>query len=63
MRAHAFAEDAGKIGSVHVRLLGEMPRHVGLKTRDERVLTAIRLTSEQPVLAIDATIWDGVSVR
>jgi len=54
------AEDAGEIRPVNIRLLGEMLRQIGLVTRDERVLTASGLTSEQAVLEVDALLWDGM---
>jgi len=54
------AEDAGEIRPVNVRFLGEVLRQIGLVTRDERVLSASGLTSEQAVLQVDALLWDGM---
>jgi len=54
------AEDAGEIRPVNVRFLGEVLRQIGFVTRDERVLSASGLTSEQAVLEVDALLWDGM---
>ena len=54
------AEDAGEIRQVNTRFLGEVLRQIGFVTRDERVLSASGLTSEQAVLEVDALLWDGM---
>lgn len=54
------AEDAGEIRQVNFRFLGEVLRQIGFVTRDERVLSASGLTSEQAVLEVDALLWDGM---
>ena len=54
------AEDAGEIRPVNTRFLGEILRQIGFVTRDERVLSASGLTSEQAVLEVDALLWDGM---
>ena len=54
------AEDAGEIRPVNTRFLGEVLRQIGFVTRDERVLSASGLTSEQAVLEVDALLWDGM---
>jgi len=54
------AEDAGEIRQVNFRFLGEVLRQIGFATRDERVLSASGLTSEQAVLEVDALLWDGM---
>jgi len=54
------AEDAGEIRQVNVRILGEVLRGIGFVTRDERVLNASGLTSEQAVLEVDSLVWDGL---
>jgi len=54
------AEDAGEIRSVNTRFLGELLRQIGFVTRDEQVLSASGLTSEQAVLEVDALLWDGM---
>ncbi len=54
------AEKAGEIRPVNVRFLGEVLRQIGFVTRDERVLSASGLTSEQAVLEVDALLWDGM---
>ena len=54
------AEEAGEIRPVNVRFLGEVLRQMGFVTRDERVLSASGLTSEQAVLEVDALLWDGM---
>jgi AcrR family transcriptional regulator len=54
------AQEAGEVGPVNTRLLGEMLRQIGFVTRDERVLNASGLTSEQAVLQVDRIIWDGI---
>ena len=55
-----LAQDAGEIRAVNVRFLGEMLRQIGLLTRNDRVLAASGLTSEQAVIEIDRIIWDGI---
>ena len=45
---------------VNVRILGEVLRGIGFVTRDERVLNASGLTSEQAVLEVDSLVWDGL---
>lgn len=57
------AEKAGEIRPVNVRFLGEVLRQIGFATRDEAVLSASELTSEQAVLEADAIIWDGIRLR
>ncbi len=57
------AEKAGEIRPVNVRFLGEVLRQIGFATRDEAVLSASELTSEQAVLEVDAIIWDGIRLR
>ena len=54
------AEDAGEIRPVNTRFLGEILRQIGFVTRDERVLSASGLTSEEAVLEVDALLWDGM---
>ena len=54
------AEDAGEVRLVNVRFLGEVLRQIGFVTRDERVLRASGLTSEQAVLEVDALLWEGM---
>lgn len=54
------AEDAGEVRPVNVRFLGEVLRQIGFVTRDERVLRASGLTSEQAVLEVDALLWEGM---
>ncbi|MCX6363660.1 MAG: TetR/AcrR family transcriptional regulator [Actinobacteria bacterium] len=54
------AEDSGEIRPVNTRFLGEVLRQIGFVTRDERVLSASGLTSEQAVLEVDALLWDGM---
>jgi AcrR family transcriptional regulator len=55
-----LAEDAGEIRQVNVRFLGEVLRGIGFVTRDEHVLRASGLTSEEAVLEVDRMIWDGI---
>ena len=50
------AEEAGEIRPVNFRFLGEVLRQIGLVTRDERVLRASGLTSEEAVLEVGALI-------
>jgi AcrR family transcriptional regulator len=57
------AEKAGEIRPVNTRFLGEMLRRVGFATRDEAVLSACGLTSEQAVLEVEGIIWDGIRFR
>ena len=45
---------------MNIRFLGEVLRQIGFVTRDERVLSASGLTSEQAVLEVDALLWDGM---
>jgi AcrR family transcriptional regulator len=54
------AQAAGEVGPVNTRFLGEMLRQVGLVTRDQGVLSACGMTSEQAVLAVDHIVWDGI---
>jgi AcrR family transcriptional regulator len=54
------AADAGETRAVNVRFLGEVLRGIGFVTRDERVLRASGLTSEEAVLEVDRMIWDGI---
>lgn len=54
------AEAAGEIRPVNIRFLGELLRAIGLVTRDERVLSAAGLSSEEAVLEVDRLIWDGI---
>jgi AcrR family transcriptional regulator len=54
------AEDAGEIRPVNIRFLGEVLRGIGFVTRDEHVLRASGLTSEEAVLEVDRMIWDGI---
>ena len=56
------AED-GEIRPVNVRFLGEVLRQIGFATRDEAVLSACGLTSEQAVLEVEGIIWDGIRPR
>jgi hypothetical protein len=55
-----LAEEAGEIRPVNTRFLGEVLRQIGFVTRDERVLRASGLTSEQAVLAVDSLLWEGL---
>jgi AcrR family transcriptional regulator len=55
------AQAAGEVGPVNTRFLGEMLRQVGFVTRDQRVLTASGLTSEEAILEVDRIVWDGIS--
>jgi AcrR family transcriptional regulator len=55
-----LAEDAGEIRPVNIRFLGEVLRGIGFVTRDEQVLRASGLTSEDAVLEVDRMIWDGI---
>ena len=54
------AEEGGEIRRVNIRFLGEVLRGIGFVTRDERVLNASGLTSEQAVLEVDSLVWDGL---
>jgi hypothetical protein len=54
------AEDAGEIRRVNIRLFAEMLSAIGFVTRDERVLRASGLTSEQAVLEVDSLLWEGI---
>ncbi len=54
------AEDAGETRQVNIRLLGELLRAIGAVTRDDSVLRASGLTSEEAVLEVDRMIWDGI---
>jgi AcrR family transcriptional regulator len=54
------AQAAGEVGPVNTRFLGEMLRQVGFVTRDQRVLAASGLTSEEAILEVDRIVWDGI---
>jgi AcrR family transcriptional regulator len=54
------AEQAGEIRPVNARFFGEVLRQIGFVTRDERVLGAAGLTSEQAVLQVDSLLWEGL---
>ena len=54
------AEEAGEIRKVNTLFLAEVVRQIGFVTRDEGVLSASGLTSEQAVLQVDDMIWDGI---
>ena len=55
-----LAEEADEIRQVNIRFLGEVLRGIGFVTRDEHVLRASGLTSEEAVLEVDRMIWDGI---
>jgi AcrR family transcriptional regulator len=55
-----LAEEAGEIRPVNTGFLGEVLRQIGFVTRDERVLRASGLTSEQAVLEVDSLLWEGL---
>jgi AcrR family transcriptional regulator len=54
------AEESGEIRAVNIRFFGEVLRQIGFVTRDERVLGASGLTSEEAVLQVDSLLWDGL---
>ena len=57
-----LAEDAGEIRRVNYRVLAEFLRQVGYVARDERVLRATGLSSEEVILELDSLLWDGLRV-
>ena len=57
-----IAGDAGEIRKVNYRVLAEFLRQVGYVARDERVLRATGLGSEEVILELDSLLWDGLRV-
>jgi AcrR family transcriptional regulator len=51
---------AGEVRPMNTRFLGELLRQVARVIRDEHVLRASELTTEQAALEVDRLIWDGI---
>ncbi len=54
---------AGEIRPMNTRFLAEILRQIARLIRDERILRASGLTSEQAALEVDGLIWDGIRDR
>lgn len=56
-----LAEEAGEVRPVNAVFLAEVLRHIGFMTRDDRVLAAAGMTSEEAVLEVDRLLWEGLA--
>lgn len=55
-----LAGEAGEIRRMNYRVLAEFLRQAGYVARDERVLRATGLSTEEVMLEMDSLLWDGL---